>query len=247
MHLQLQPDVAARLLGDPVLEDQGLLSRFLISAPDTTQGTRLWRDVALEDERGAARFHARMDDLLLQPPPLKQDTRNELVPAALSLSAAARRRWTQFHDHVEKQLSPGRDLHPISGFAAKLPEHAARLAGVMALFDNQPSSIDETTISRAIELARHYAEAALRLHGGSRISADLSEAARLLKWLHTKWSEPLISVRAIVRLGPNTLRDSRSARKLIDILAQHRWLVPVADVAIVARERCREAWTIFRG
>ena len=34
MHLQVQPGVAARLLGDRVLLDQGLLSRVLISAPE---------------------------------------------------------------------------------------------------------------------------------------------------------------------------------------------------------------------
>jgi hypothetical protein len=201
MHLQLQPDVAARLHSDRVLLDQGLPSRLLISAPDTTQGTRFWRDIGAEDERAAAGFHARIRDLLHQTLPLKQGRRNELTPPALSLSPAARDTWIKFHDHVEAQLGPGGELHPISGFAAKLPEHAARLAGVMAAFDNQHSSIDEPTISRGIILAQHYAETALRLHGASRIGADLHEAVRLLQWLHTKWSEPLINVRAIARLG----------------------------------------------
>ena len=35
LHLQAQPDVAARLLSDPILADQGLLSRILVIAPDS--------------------------------------------------------------------------------------------------------------------------------------------------------------------------------------------------------------------
>ena len=38
LHLQAQPDVAARLFSDPVLADQGLLSRILVVAPDSLQG-----------------------------------------------------------------------------------------------------------------------------------------------------------------------------------------------------------------
>jgi hypothetical protein len=40
MHLMLQPNVAAGLLSDPVLKDQGLLSRILVSHPQSTAGTR---------------------------------------------------------------------------------------------------------------------------------------------------------------------------------------------------------------
>ena len=92
-------------------------------------------------------------------------------------------------------------------------------------------------------LAQHYAHAALRLHGASRVKWDLQEAQRLLEWLHQKWDEPFISIRAIVRQGPNSLRDSRSARGL-PTLVQHRWLIPVAGVATVAGQRTREAWKL---
>ena len=40
LHLMAQPDVAAILLSDRLLLEQGLLSRLLVTAPDTTAGTR---------------------------------------------------------------------------------------------------------------------------------------------------------------------------------------------------------------
>jgi Protein of unknown function (DUF3987) len=41
--------------------------------------------------------------------------------------------WIRFADHVEAMLGRDGELRPISGLANKLPEHAARLAGVLTL------------------------------------------------------------------------------------------------------------------
>jgi hypothetical protein len=41
LHLMVQPDVASIMLSDAVLMDQGLLSRVLVSAPESVVGTRL--------------------------------------------------------------------------------------------------------------------------------------------------------------------------------------------------------------
>src|SRR4051794_24552993 len=40
VHLMMQPDVASVLLSDPVLQDQGFLSRFLVASPVGIAGTR---------------------------------------------------------------------------------------------------------------------------------------------------------------------------------------------------------------
>jgi hypothetical protein len=128
LHLQLQPDVAARLFADPVLLDQGFLSRVLVVAPESLQGRRFWRDATVEDDAAARAYVARLNELLRRSMPLKEGTRNELKPKALPLSAEARARWTAFSDEVESQLVRGGALEPISGLAAKLAEHAARIA-----------------------------------------------------------------------------------------------------------------------
>lgn len=51
LHLQAQPDVATRFLGDRTLMDQGLLGRVLVSAPDSTRGRRF-----LSEAGGWAQF-----------------------------------------------------------------------------------------------------------------------------------------------------------------------------------------------
>jgi hypothetical protein len=79
--------------------------------------------------------------------------------------------------------------------ANKLPEHAARLAAVLALVgDVEAAEVGSGEMEAGIALAQHYAAEGLRLFGASRVSADLREAQQLLVWLRTKWPEPLISL-----------------------------------------------------
>src|SRR5262249_12606604 len=46
LHLMAQPDIAAVMLSDPLLLNQGLLSRCLVTAPTSNAGTRSWREPA---------------------------------------------------------------------------------------------------------------------------------------------------------------------------------------------------------
>jgi hypothetical protein len=52
MHLMAQPDVLAIWLGDRLLVEQGLMSRFLMTAPEGAGGTRLWKEASPESEDG---------------------------------------------------------------------------------------------------------------------------------------------------------------------------------------------------
>jgi hypothetical protein len=80
MHLMVQPDAAARFIDDPVLRDQGILSRLLITFPTTTMGTRLHRDPSREVLNEISRFNACMSHALSLPYPLRENSRNDLAP-----------------------------------------------------------------------------------------------------------------------------------------------------------------------
>ena len=127
MHLLVQPGVSNLLLGSHELNDQGLVSRVLASAPATTAGSRFWRDPRPESDRAIRRYGARILQILEHALPLERDKRNELAPRTLRLASSARQRLIDFMDHVERQLGPKGPLGPIRAFANKVPEHAARL------------------------------------------------------------------------------------------------------------------------
>ena len=247
MHLMAQPAVADLWLRDPLIADQGLLSRLLISAPDSAMGTRMWHETSAESDRAMARYGTRLPAILEAPLPLAPGRPNELRPRRLALSHEARRVWIRFADHVEGMLAPDRELRPISGLANKLPEHAARLAGVLTLARNiDAGEIAAAEMAAGVELAQHYAAEALRLDGGSRISTELRTAQRVLDWLLREWGEPVISLPDLYQRGPGVIRDAAAARKVVGILEDHGWLVRIAEGAVVAGLRRRDAWRIVR-
>jgi hypothetical protein len=193
-HLMAQPGVADILFRDSLLADQGLLSRLLVTAPDSTAGTRRWHEQRPETDRDLKRYGARMLDILETPLPLAQGKHNELDPHSLPLTPEARRLWVAFADHVEEAIAPSGTLEPVKGIANKLPEHAARLAAVRALVnDIHAATVGANAMQAGIALAEHYAVEALRLFGRSRVHVDLRVAQRLLDWLLGTWSEPVIS------------------------------------------------------
>ncbi|MDQ3556749.1 MAG: DUF3987 domain-containing protein, partial [Gemmatimonadota bacterium] len=225
LHLMMQTDVAAELLSDRMLADQGLLSRMLVVAPASTAGARLWKEPTGEGDEAIRRYDARLLDILEAPLPLAKGKPNELTPRRLPLTPAARTTWTDFADHIERQLAPGAALDPIRGLANKLPEHAARLAGVLALVEDlNAGEIGKAHLDAGIGIVQHFASEALRLFEGGRADPELQLAARVLAWLQSEWKEPLVSAPDLYQRGPNAVRDARTARRQLAILEDHGWL-----------------------
>ena len=56
----VQPDAAGAFLADPVLRDQGFLSRVLVAAPLSIAGSRAYSDPRPEDEAQIRAYGARL-------------------------------------------------------------------------------------------------------------------------------------------------------------------------------------------
>jgi hypothetical protein len=225
--------------------EQGLLSRFLIAAPDSAAGTRLWRDPLPESEAALQRYEKHLLEILEGPLTLAEGKKNELKPRPLPLSLDARCRWIDYANEVEKAIGPGGVLEPIKGFANKLAEHAARIACVLAFVrDRHTSIIVSTEMEAAIALAQYYAAEALRVFEASRVSVDLQLAQKLLSWLHKSWSEAAISLPDIYQRGPYAIRDKATAERLVNLLVGHGWLKLMIGGATIAGQHRREAWEI---
>ena len=246
MHLLVQPGVSNLLLGSRELHDQGLVSRVLASAPATTAGSRFWRDATPESDHAIRRYGARILEALEHPHPLERDKPNELAPRTLKLASLARQRLVAFMDHVERQLAPEGPLAAIRAFANKVPEHAARLGGVLALIDRL--DVDEVSphhLEAGILLAEHYTAEARRLHEAGHNDPKLELAQRVLDWLARDWvGRPLISVPDLYTYGPSPVRDKRTASRTIDILEDHGWLVREDRQTRVNGTMRREVWRL---
>jgi hypothetical protein len=99
-------------------------------------------------------------------------------------------------------------------------------------------------MTAGIELAQHYASEALRLFGVSRVSRQIRDAQRLLRWLANSWPGTVISLPDIYQRGPNFLREAAPARKSVEVLV---YLDPDPKGAVIDGKYRREVWRIVRG
>jgi hypothetical protein len=242
LHLMMQPNVAANILADSELIGQGLIGRILIAAPAPTAGRRMWRDAKPGSESTLERFHGTIAEILERPRQHRDKRPAELTPRPLPLSNDARTIWVDYHDKNEVQLGPDGQLHPISSLAAKLPEHAARLAAVLAAFANiDAAEVDGDAMMDGMALAEFYKAEALRLFEAGMTDPDLALAERALTFIKGRGGP--VSLRCIYTHGPNAAREKATAERIMKVLEDHRQIEMVSDVQIDGRT-VRKAWRL---
>jgi len=249
-HLMAQPEVSRLLLSNDVLLEQGLLSRCLVTSPTSTAGTRLYREIDLSYAAELKAYNGRTLHLLRQPLPLREGAQNELRPRHLTLTQDAKRLWVQFHDSVESELKDGGELTAIRGIANKAPEHAARIAGVLAVFSEpECQSISLQYMRDGIALVTHYIQEAQRLFGAGIADAKMVEAEKLLAWLRDRKDangnpDRYVSLVEIYQRGPNGIRTAKAARGAMETLNAHYYVTPHLDGVEYDGKTRREAWKL---
>jgi hypothetical protein len=237
-HIMLQPAAAQAFLCDPVLRDQGLLSRALIVAPTSIAGNRFYRDNDPADNAAIASYGGKLLRLLEHAWPLKEDTRNELCPRVLTIGKAAAAVWRDFHDHIEGQSGRHGGLEVVRDFAGKAAEHAARIAGVLTIIrDVDAPEIEAAEMVNATKLVDFYLSETLRLAAASMTDPAIASAKRLLDWLQAR-GEPSVTLRNVCQFGPSELRSKAAAEAGMKVLTDHGWVREAS-----ARPR---SWTLVK-
>jgi hypothetical protein len=240
VHLMAQPVAAARLLHDATLVGLGVTSRLLVVAPETTAGTRLFKEPPASAAAALSEYNARITALASRKPRFRNGSTDALDPWPLTLAPDAARLWVAFHDHIEKLLAPDGALASIRGWGAKAAEHAGRLAAVLTLFaDPEAVEVSADAMAGATELVQHYGAELLRLAEAAAVAPDLALAQRVLDWWQRRPAE--LHLAALYQYGPPAVRDANTARRIMAILVEHGHAIELHNVEIDGRKR-REAW-----
>ena len=248
LHLMIQPGIAESVLRNDVLRDQGLLSRMLIAWPQSRIGKRLIviSDDYLEKKRLAenklTKYHNQLASLLRR----SKDTganHLELEPRVLPLDPDAKALLIRFANKVEAQQLPNQSLSHITGFASKAAEQAVRIAGVLAVFsDPDAESVSIRDVACGIKLASWYIAEAQRLLDAGPVDRSLELAQELLNWLKARYPVEPFDKRTIVRFGPTATRDTKTVKRLLCILAEHRHICELPVGTVINGHETREAW-----
>lgn len=244
MHVMVQPIVADELFSEALYEGMGLTARMLVVAPNSTAGTRFFSEAPKEAGKALEDYYQRIRNLLQRPPVTKSDAPDILNPLVMRLCDAAKSEWIVFHDECESMVIGGEYLAPIRGFAAKLAEHAGRLATILTVYLNPDAlEVPLEAMRCGIGLAKHYAEEMLRLHAHASVNPDIRPAQKLLDWWQRQ-SDKSIHLAQIYQKGPGCLRDAKSARKAAHILEEHGQIALLDPGIILDGAPRKEAWRL---
>lgn len=245
-HLMMQRVVSDRLLGDAQMKGIGLLARCLIVAPDSTAGTRFFREPGGAALAASADYEARLGVLLNRKPRMAPDTRDVLDPLPLPLDADARTMFVQFYDAVEAELRAEGGLASVRAFGAKMAEHAARIAAVLAVYaDPDAMEVPSSAMAGAIVLVQHYAAEMQRMTSAAAVAPDLMLAQRLLAWWQGRGpAGSRLHLSTIYQRGLNAIGDAATARRIVAILEDHGWAKALPPGTEIDGAPRREAWEL---
>lgn len=243
-HLMIQPIVAASIFCDPELSGQGFLARFLIAAPESIAGTRLYNDMNLTFSDAVIRYQNLMGQLLRQPLPV--DHQGTLTPKQLQVNGEAKALWKEAYNAIESQLAPKMQLHDIKPTAAKMAEQIIRIAGVITLVESlEATKINADAMKRAIQLGSWYLQEALRLSTASSITTDYQIAAKVIEWIKTK-GLAVITVHEINRNEVARLKGANRCREILMLLEENSWLIRLPPETQINGKAAKEAWRLNR-
>lgn len=246
IHLMAQPIVAHAFLADPLAGETGFLPRCLICEPQSTIGTRLLGDAA-PASAAIGDFADRLGDLLSTGMAMDPETR-ELKPRPLYLSGHARELLSAFYNETELLQASGGKFEMIRGYASKIAEQAARIAGVLTVWqDMSAPEVTGAAMQSGIALASFYLSEANRLAGAALVSEAVAKAEALREWmLSPSWGKDWLTATDAMQRGPNRLRERDAVMKAIAMLAENHWLEIQPPGTVLDGKARRQSWKINR-
>jgi len=251
LHIMIQPYIIEKFLNNSEVKSQGILSRMLIAKPKGTSGERFLgkkrnlKNESSNDDVVINNFNIRVEKILNRKLPVNNC--NELEPPVIELEEDAKDFLILFYDDIEGKLGKDGKYKIISGLANKSCEIALRIATTIALYEDiEVKTINLEQIKRAISIMIFYLDEALRLNENSCGDKNLVKAENVWEYISTKYKEKFISPVEIYQNGIAGIKTSKDAKRIMNILEEHNYLIPqYEDIEILGHKR-KEAYLINR-
>ena len=117
------------------------------------------------------------------------------------------------------------------------------MAGVDTPRISNFSKISNGYIRNSTILTQYYLGEALRSFNSGVADPILQEANKLLEWLRTE-NKKVVTLSEVYQYGPNSIRDARKARNLMEILVEHGYALPLINGVEFEGKVRREAYEV---
>lgn len=224
--LQIQPTTLEifmkKTLG--LARGSGFLARFLIAFPESTQGTRFYREPPEKMECLDA-FNDRILSFMKKPLPMDND---RLKQDVLVLSKEAKAYWEIFYNSTERELKVGGEYTDIGDVVSKIADNAVRIAGLFHVFENRyGNEITEQDMQSGCIIARWYLHQAKRYVSTISLPDSIKDAVEMENWLKKECKNKktdTIQKRFIQQHGVSRLRRDDTLTPVLRLLASHNRL-----------------------
>lgn len=154
----------------------GFAARFLIAYPNSTQGTRFYKDPP-KDWKALTTFNNRITDLLNAQANI--DENGGLILKELDFTPEAKKSWVMFYNEIERALGMDGELTNIRDVASKAADNVSRLAALFHLFEYSDSnSINADLVERACAIVTWHLFEARRFLDEVVIPTNISNAIK---------------------------------------------------------------------
>jgi hypothetical protein len=222
MHLQVQPDVLLDFLETDrgLARGIGFFARTLIACPESTQGSRLFREPP-KSWPALSRFNKRISEILNMP--VSFDESGTLTPAVLSLTTDARSAWIRFHDGIECELKIGGTLVDVRDVASKCADNATRIAAILHVVEHGLGAVGLPAFESAAQIAEWHLTEARSFFGEVVQPEENVLTNRLESWLVEYCRRRGVSsvpISTIQNSGPSKLRPRLALETTLAALAE---------------------------
>ncbi len=193
----------------------GFMSRFLMTWPESTQGTRFYKE-APKEWKALTRFHRRLSELLDATP--EADGENGLTPKMLTFDREGQAAWIRVYDEIERDLGKDGDLVELRDIASKAADNIARIAALFSVYDGR-ELINMEDVERASIIVSWHLYEARRIFRTLAASPEMILAGKLDAWLLDRRKSEF-SKSEIQKNGPSRLRKKDELDPSLHILAE---------------------------
>jgi putative DNA primase/helicase len=219
--VMVQPHVLDNFMrsNGTVARGSGFLARFLVTWPESTQGSRQYKPPGAMP--ALTRLQHIMRDLLDTAPPL--NAMNQVDVFTLELSAQGFEVWEEVYNAIESHLASDGEFSDIRDSASKAADNVARIAAVFHSLEGRMGKIQADSVEASAEVVLYHLREVQRLFDGVAVPEPVQHAKALEDWLVIRATVGVpTSVNEILQHHPSRkLRKKESRNAAIELLEEH--------------------------
>lgn len=197
----------------------GLLARFLVCHPRSTQGTRFIKNETVSWEY-RNKFAVRLKEILERNVFLLEDpTRERQI---INLSPEASEEWLDVYNAIESEIKAGGRFDGLGDHASKLADNIARVAAILHCFEGFEGDVSWGTLRFSVDFCLWCSDEFNYLFLPPK--QEEVDASELSEWLRCHWDKGTdwMTKNYIRQYGPNKLRGKDRLNRALEELHSQR-------------------------